>query len=59
MHSSKLCRQDDVSPFCQTVKYFGGEQHEAERYREAIRNYQVLEFKVMGKTVLESTSHDV
>jgi ABC-type transport system involved in Fe-S cluster assembly fused permease/ATPase subunit len=32
----------------QTVKYFGGEAHEAERYREAIRKYQALEFKVMG-----------
>jgi ATP-binding cassette subfamily B (MDR/TAP) protein 6 len=35
--------------FVQTVKYFGGEAHEAERYREAIRKYQVLEFKVMGE----------
>ena len=30
----------------ETVKYFGGEQHEGERYREAIREYQVLEYKV-------------
>lgn len=32
----------------ETVKYFGGEQHEAERYRNAIRDYQVLEYKVMS-----------
>jgi ATP-binding cassette subfamily B (MDR/TAP) protein 6 len=31
----------------ETVKYFGGEQHEAERYRSAIRDYQVLEYRVM------------
>ena len=30
----------------ETVKYFGGEQHESERYREAIRDYQVLEYKL-------------
>lgn len=30
----------------ETVKYFGGEQHESERYREAIREYQALEYKV-------------
>ena len=38
---------DDV--LIQTVKYFGGEAHEAERYRNAIRKYQALEFKVMGE----------
>lgn len=32
----------------ETVKYFGGEQHEGERYRRAIRDYQVLEYKVMS-----------
>ncbi|EGN99562.1 hypothetical protein SERLA73DRAFT_88045 [Serpula lacrymans var. lacrymans S7.3] len=31
----------------ETVKYFGGEQHEGERYRDAIRQYQSLEYKVM------------
>ncbi|OBZ68102.1 ATP-binding cassette sub-family B member 6, mitochondrial [Grifola frondosa] len=31
----------------ETVKYFNGEQHEGERYREAIRQYQALEYKVM------------
>lgn len=31
----------------ETVKYFNGEQHEGERYREAIRQYQGLEYKVM------------
>jgi ABC-type transport system involved in Fe-S cluster assembly fused permease/ATPase subunit len=30
----------------ETVKYFGGEQHEGERYKEAIREYQALEYKV-------------
>ncbi|KAF8308376.1 hypothetical protein DL93DRAFT_2171132 [Clavulina sp. PMI_390] len=32
----------------ETVKYFNGEEHEAERYRIAIENYQRLEFKVMA-----------
>ncbi|KAJ3819599.1 mitochondrial half-size ABC transporter [Lentinula raphanica] len=31
----------------ETVKYFGGEEHEAARYRDAIREYQVLEAKVI------------
>ncbi|KDQ21393.1 hypothetical protein BOTBODRAFT_25832 [Botryobasidium botryosum FD-172 SS1] len=31
----------------ETIKYFGGEQHEGERYREALRQYQILEYKVM------------
>ncbi|KAG8933356.1 hypothetical protein FRC01_009681 [Tulasnella sp. 417] len=30
-----------------TVKYFGGEQHEGERYRKAIEEYQALEYKVI------------
>lgn len=34
----------------ETVKYFGGEERESERYQEAIRNYQVLEYKVMSKS---------
>ncbi|EPQ57486.1 hypothetical protein GLOTRDRAFT_120643 [Gloeophyllum trabeum ATCC 11539] len=32
----------------ETVKYFNGEQHEGQRYREAIRQYQALEFKVIA-----------
>lgn len=32
----------------ETVKYFGGEQHEGERYRDAIRQYQAMEYKVIG-----------
>lgn len=36
----------------ETVKYFNGEQHEGERYRDAIRQYQNLEHKVMGKASL-------
>ncbi|KAF9038357.1 hypothetical protein BDZ89DRAFT_1100422 [Hymenopellis radicata] len=31
----------------ETVKYFSGEEHEAERYRDAIREYQSLEYTVM------------
>ncbi|KAJ3788636.1 mitochondrial half-size ABC transporter [Lentinula aff. detonsa] len=31
----------------ETVKYFGGEEHEAARYHDAIREYQVLEAKVI------------
>ncbi|KAA1475175.1 hypothetical protein DENSPDRAFT_841913 [Dentipellis sp. KUC8613] len=31
----------------ETVKYFNGEEHEGERYREAIREYQALEYRVM------------
>ncbi|KZT04683.1 uncharacterized protein LAESUDRAFT_744261 [Laetiporus sulphureus 93-53] len=31
----------------ETVKYFNGEQHEAERYRDAIRQYQGLEYRVI------------
>ncbi|CCL98348.1 uncharacterized protein FIBRA_00343 [Fibroporia radiculosa] len=31
----------------ETVKYFCGEQHEAERYRDAICQYQALEYKVI------------
>ena len=40
----------------ETVKYFGGEQHEGERYREAIRDYQALEYKVIGGYAMISTS---
>ncbi|KAF8750647.1 ABC transporter transmembrane region [Rhizoctonia solani] len=31
----------------ETVKYFGGEEHEGERYREAITRYQKFEIRVM------------
>ncbi|KAF8908803.1 hypothetical protein CPB85DRAFT_1435915 [Mucidula mucida] len=31
----------------ETVKYFSGEEHEAERYRSAIKEYQSLEYTVM------------
>lgn len=40
----------------ETVKYFNGEQHEGERYRDAIRQYQSLEYRVMGKTFLITAS---
>lgn len=32
----------------ETVKYFGGEEHEGNRYRDAIKEYQVMEYKVMS-----------
>jgi ABC-type transport system involved in Fe-S cluster assembly fused permease/ATPase subunit len=31
----------------ETVKYFNGERHEGERYAEALREYQELEYKVI------------
>lgn len=31
----------------ETVKYFNGEEHEGDRYRDAIREYQGLEYKVI------------
>ncbi|KAF8629157.1 hypothetical protein AX17_005742 [Amanita inopinata Kibby_2008] len=31
----------------ETVKYFNGEEHEGARYRDAIREYQALEYKVI------------
>ncbi|KAJ7188480.1 mitochondrial half-size ABC transporter [Mycena filopes] len=31
----------------ETVKYFGGEEHEGARYREAVAQYQELEYKVI------------
>ena len=37
----------DVLLNYETVKYFGGEDHEGERYREAMREYQKLELKVI------------
>lgn len=35
----------------ETVKYFGGEEHEGARYNDAIREYQVLEAKVIGTSI--------
>jgi len=35
----------------ETVKYFGGEEHEGARYAEAIREYQALEYKVISKSL--------
>ncbi len=32
----------------ETVKYFNGEQHESDRYDDAIRGYQTVEYKVIG-----------
>jgi ATP-binding cassette subfamily B (MDR/TAP) protein 6 len=36
----------------ETVKYFNGEQHEGERYRAAIAEYQALEYRVIGRSQL-------
>jgi ABC-type transport system involved in Fe-S cluster assembly fused permease/ATPase subunit len=33
----------------ETVKYFNGEDYEGERYRESIRNYQTLEYRVISE----------
>jgi ABC-type transport system involved in Fe-S cluster assembly fused permease/ATPase subunit len=30
-----------------TVKYFNGEEHENKRYRDSIRSYQTLEYRVV------------
>ena len=32
----------------ETVKYFGNERHEQQRYREAVLKYQTLEYKVIA-----------
>lgn len=34
----------------ETVKYFNGEQHEGERYRAALADYQALEYRVIGRS---------
>ena len=31
----------------ETVKYFNGEEYEGERYRDSIKNYQALEYRVI------------
>ena len=31
------------------MKYFNGEEHETDRYRESIRKYQSLEYRVMSE----------
>jgi ATP-binding cassette subfamily B (MDR/TAP) protein 6 len=31
----------------ETVKYFNGEEYEGERYRDSIKNYQTLEYRVI------------
>lgn len=33
----------------ETVKYFNGEEHEGARYRDAIREYQLLEYRVISE----------
>lgn len=39
----------------ETVKYFSGEEHEGERYRNAIHEYQALEYKVMSTSITQSS----
>jgi ABC-type transport system involved in Fe-S cluster assembly fused permease/ATPase subunit len=34
----------------ETVKYFNGEEYEGARYRDAIREYQFFEYKVISKS---------
>ena len=53
-HPPKITRgiHTDILLNYETVKYFGGEEHEGARYREAMREYQVLELKVIRKHVL-------
>ena len=36
----------------ETVKYFGGEEHEGERYSQALLEYQTLEYKVISESAL-------
>ncbi|KZO92619.1 P-loop containing nucleoside triphosphate hydrolase protein [Calocera viscosa TUFC12733] len=39
----------------ETVKYFTGEEHEGNRYRESVVKYQSLEYKVYRKSPLAAT----
>ena len=32
----------------ETIKYFGGEQHEGDRYRESLRLFQVYQYKLFS-----------
>lgn len=49
-HSTQVTRgiHTDCLLNYETVKYFNGEQHESNRYSDAIRQYQTLEYKVIG-----------
>ena len=53
-HSKQVTRgiHTDCLLNYETVKYFNGEQHESDRYRDAIRQYQTLEYKVIGMRCL-------
>ena len=33
------------------MKYFGGEEHEGERYRKSINKYQALEYQVISMCI--------
>jgi len=41
----------------ETVKYFNGEHHEGERYRNALAEYQALEYRVIGGSRFRSVCH--
>ncbi|CAE6491833.1 unnamed protein product, partial [Rhizoctonia solani] len=43
----------------ETVKYFGGEEHEGERYRDAISRYQKFEIRVMGSLSLMNLTQNL
>ena len=43
----------------ETVKYFGGEEHEGVRYRDAVEEYQALEYKVISRLNQPHRSVDV
>ncbi|CAE7126377.1 unnamed protein product [Rhizoctonia solani] len=43
----------------ETVKYFGGEEHEGERYRDAITRYQKFEIRVMGSLSLMNLTQNL
>jgi ABC-type transport system involved in Fe-S cluster assembly fused permease/ATPase subunit len=36
----------------ETVKYFGGEEYEGDRYRNAIRDYQAMEYTVVCEYII-------
>ncbi|KAG8763174.1 hypothetical protein FRC11_005712 [Ceratobasidium sp. 423] len=43
----------------ETVKYFGGEEHEGERYRDAITRYQKFEIRVMASLSLMNLTQNL
>lgn len=43
----------------ETVKYFGGEEHEGERYRQAIGEYQVTTFAFLNSPYAHSGTQEL